>query len=93
MISQRSRANWSPQTDEVTLFDYWQVISKRKWGIIALCAVMTMGTLVVSFLLPKIYESTATLLPQLESNNGVGLGARDLTIGRHDRSTLVGASR
>jgi len=34
-----------------------------------------MGTLVVSFLLPKIYESTATLLPQLESNNGVGLGA------------------
>jgi len=75
MISQRSRANWSPQTDEVTLFEYWQVISKRKWGIIALCAVMTMGTLVVSFLLPKIYESTATLLPQLESNNGVGLGA------------------
>ena len=75
MISQRSRANWSPQTDEVTLFDYWQVISKRKWGIVALCAVMTMGTLVVSFLLPKIYESTATLLPQLESNNGVGLGA------------------
>ena len=75
MISQRSRASWSPQTDEVTLFDYWQVISKRKWGIVALCAVMTMGTLVVSFLLPKIYESTATLLPQLESNNGVGLGA------------------
>ena len=75
MISQRSRANWSPQTDEVTLFDYWQVISKRKWGIIALCAVMTVGTLVVSLFLPKIYESTATLLPQLESNNGVGLGA------------------
>ena len=75
MISQRSRASWSPQPDEVTLFDYWQVISKRKWGIIALCTVMTVGTLVVSFLLPKIYESTATLLPQLESNNGVGLGA------------------
>ena len=36
---------------------------------------MTVGTLVVSLLLPKIYESTATLLPQLESNNGVGLGA------------------
>ena len=75
MITQRSRANWSPQTDEGTLFDYWQLISKRKWGIIALCSVMTVGTLVVSFFLPKIYESTATLLPQLESNNGVGLGA------------------
>ena len=75
MVSQRSRASWSPQRDEVTLFDYWQVISKRKWRIIALCTVMTVGTLVVSLLLPKIYESTATLLPQLESNNGVGLGA------------------
>ena len=74
MISQRSPANWSPQTDEVTLFDYWQVISKRKWGIIALCGVMTAGTLVVSFVLPKIYESTATLLPQLESNSGLGMG-------------------
>ena len=75
MVSQRSRASWSPQRDEVTLFDYWQVIEKRKWGIIALCTVMTVGTLIVSLLLPKIYESTATLLPQLESNNGVGLGA------------------
>ena len=74
MISQRSRASWSPQTDEVTLFDYWQVISKRKWGIIVLCTVMTVGTLVASFLLPKIYESTATLLPQLESNSGLGMG-------------------
>jgi uncharacterized protein involved in exopolysaccharide biosynthesis len=36
---------------------------------------MTVGTLVVSLFLQKIYESTATLLPQLESNNGVGLGA------------------
>ena len=26
-------------------------------------------------MLPKIFESTATLLPQLESNNGMGLGA------------------
>jgi uncharacterized protein involved in exopolysaccharide biosynthesis len=26
-------------------------------------------------MLPKIFESTATLLPQLESNNGLGLGA------------------
>ena len=75
MVTQRSRASWSLQPDEVTLFDYWQVISKRKWRIIALCTVMTVGTLVVSLLLPKIYESTATLLPQLESNNGVGLGA------------------
>src|SRR5262249_17370836 len=75
MVTQRSRSTWPHQTGEVTLFDYWQVVSKRKWGIIALCTVMAVVTLVLSLLLPKIYESTATLLPQLESNNGFGLGA------------------
>ena len=75
VVSQRSRGSWPAHTEEVTLFDYWQVISKRKWGILGFCAVMGVATLVVSLLLPKIYESTATLLPQLESNNGFGLGA------------------
>jgi len=75
MVAQRNRGTWLPGSDEVTLFDYWQVLAKRKWQIIALCAVITTAALVVSVLLPKIYESTATLLPQLESNNGFGLGA------------------
>jgi len=62
--------------EEVTLYDYWLVVAKRKWQIVAFCTVMAAAALVVSFLLPKIYESTATLLPQLESNNGgFGLGA------------------
>src|SRR5215831_3695576 len=65
----------SRREDDVTLFDYWQVISKRKRAIIAFCSVVVLATLVVSLLLPKIYESTATLLPQLESNNALGLGA------------------
>ena len=75
MVAQRNRGTWPPGSDEVTLFDYWQVLAKRKWQIIALCAVITTAALVVSVLLPKIYESTATLLPQLESNNSFGLGA------------------
>lgn len=61
--------------EEPTLFDYWQVIYKRKWPIMVFCSVMVGAALVVSLLLPKIYESTATLLPQLESNTGLGLGA------------------
>jgi uncharacterized protein involved in exopolysaccharide biosynthesis len=64
-----------PGRDDVTLFDYWHVIAKRKWKITAFCCAMSVVALVVSLLLPKIYESTATLLPQLESNNGLGLGA------------------
>ena len=31
---------------------------------------MVLATLGVSLMMPKIFESTATLLPQLESNNG-----------------------
>ena len=61
--------------EEVTLFDYWQVIYGRRKAIIAFCTVVVLATLGVSFMLPKIFESTATLLPQLESNNGMGLGA------------------
>jgi uncharacterized protein involved in exopolysaccharide biosynthesis len=77
MITERSRASWtpSPPPEEVTLLDYWQVVSKRKRPIAAFCSAIALIALVVSLLLPKIYESTATLLPQLESNNGLGLGA------------------
>ena len=77
VITQRSRGNRpsSSTQDDVTLFDYWEVIWRRKRGIGTLCFAIAFATLVVSLLLPKIYESTATLLPQLESNNGLGLGA------------------
>ena len=74
MMTQPNRVTWAQTQpeEEVTLFDYWQVIFKRKWRIMALCSVMVGAALVVSLLLPKIYESTATLLPQLESNTGFG---------------------
>jgi len=61
--------------EEPTLFDYWEVIYRRRKPIIAFCTVVVLVTLGVSLMLPKIYESTATLLPQLESNTGLGLGA------------------
>jgi tyrosine-protein kinase Etk/Wzc len=69
----------SPQVNrnnenELTLLDYWQVIYTRRLDIITFCAIVVTFALVVSFMMPKIYESTATLLPQLESNTGLGLG-------------------
>lgn len=64
-----------PYEDEVNLLDYWRVISKRRWLIGSICFGAVLATLIVSLLLPKIYESTATLLPQLESGEGGGLGA------------------
>ena len=74
-INRMNHTNQTAQTDEdVTLFDYWQVVSRRKKPIIAFCTVMVAATLAVSLMLPKIFESTATLLPQLESNTGLGMG-------------------
>ena len=53
---------------------YWQIIQRHKM----LIAKVTVGAMVLAgsitvFLLPKIYESTATLVPQLESETGMGL--------------------
>ena len=77
MITQRGRATstLSPPGEDVTMFDYWQAIHVRRKAIVVFCTVMVLVTLGVSLIMPKIFESTATLLPQLESNNGLGLGA------------------
>src|SRR5437867_5827297 len=61
--------------DEVNLLDYWRVVWKRRWLIGGLFVSAVLTALVVSLLMPKIYESTATLLPSLESKDGGGLGA------------------
>ncbi len=63
------------QEDTVNLLDYWRVIWKRRWLIGNICSVTVITAMVVSFLMPKIYESTATLLPQLDSKDAGGLGA------------------
>ena len=75
-MNQIDQTNQTAQPEEeITLFDYWQVIYGRRKAIIAFCTVVVLATLGVSVMLPKIFESTATLLPQLESNAGFGLGA------------------
>lgn len=61
--------------DEVSLLDYWRVIWKRRWVIGGLFSAAVLTAMVVSFQMPKIYESTATLLPSLDSKEGGGLGA------------------
>ena len=76
MHMQTTDGKWpSTSSEEMGLFDYWNIIANRKWQIVAISAAMVSAALVISLLLPKIYESTATLLTQLESNNSFGLGA------------------
>jgi uncharacterized protein involved in exopolysaccharide biosynthesis len=56
------------QDDEVTLLDYWRVVKKRGRMILGLFFVSVAATGVYTyFFMPKIYESTASILAPRES--------------------------
>ncbi len=61
------------QDEKVSLFDYWDVIVTHQRLIGILCGGAILMTMIVSLLLPKIYESTAVVLPQSESKETGGL--------------------
>src|SRR3989475_10461550 len=67
--------NHRPEEDEVNLLDYWRVVWKRRRMITFLFCMTILLAMVVSLLLPKIYESTASILPQIDSKEGMGLGS------------------
>jgi uncharacterized protein involved in exopolysaccharide biosynthesis len=71
----RPRVNESRPDETISLFDYWDVIVARRKLIGGLGAGAAVVTLIVSLLLPKYYESTASVLPQLESKEMGMLGA------------------
>src|SRR5881628_2146389 len=78
--------------DEVNLLDYCRVIWKRRRLIGGLFAVSVLIAMVVSLLMPKIYESTATLLPSLDSKDGAGLGALLAATGAGGAAQSLGIS-
>jgi tyrosine-protein kinase Etk/Wzc len=70
-----SREEW--QDDEINLLDYWRVLKKRGWMILGLVFVslFTAG-FYTYFAMPRIYESTASILSPRESGGGgTGLAA------------------
>ncbi len=58
--------------EEINLLDYWRVIWKRRWMICGITVATVLVAMVVSFQMPKIYESSTTLLPSLGSGDGGG---------------------
>ena len=60
------------EEDEVNLLDYWRVIRKQRRMLIRLFCSAILLAMVVSLLLPKVYESTASILPQIDSKEGLG---------------------
>lgn len=59
--------------EEAPILRYWRVIRKRQWLVIGLFIGAVLTSMIVSLLLPKIYESTATVLPPTDSRDGSGL--------------------
>ncbi|TLY23956.1 MAG: lipopolysaccharide biosynthesis protein [Nitrospirae bacterium] len=67
--------NYRPEEDDVNLLDYWRVIRKQRRMLIRLFCSAVLLAMVVSLLMPKVYESTASILPQIDSKEGLsGLG-------------------
>lgn len=61
--------------DSGNLFDYWDVLVARRTLIGGLCFAGLAAALGISLLLPNIFESTSSVLPQLESKEGGMLAA------------------
>jgi uncharacterized protein involved in exopolysaccharide biosynthesis len=66
-----ARMRGEQETNEVTLLDYWRVLWKHGWMILALSLVSVVTTgLYTYFVMPKIYESIASILGPRESAGG-----------------------
>lgn len=61
--------------EEINLLDYLRVIMKYKRMITTLFLVAVVITMIVSLLMPKIYESTASILPPQEDSSVGNLSA------------------
>ncbi|MBU0700049.1 MAG: hypothetical protein KJ993_03440 [Actinobacteria bacterium] len=62
--------------EEINLLDYLRVINRYRALIITICIISVLLTMIVSLLMPKIYESTVTILsPQDGSRGGMSLAA------------------
>lgn len=73
--------------------DLWTLWFRRRVLVAAILFISLAGTFGVSTLvLPKMYESTATLLPQLDSKEGGGLAALLTATGAGGMAQNLGAS-
>lgn len=73
--------------------DLWVVLSRRRGLVAAILLISLVGTFGVSTLmLPRMYESTATLLPQLDSKESGGLAALLTATGAGGMAQNLGAT-
>ena len=70
-----------PEEDEVSLYDYIKVISKRKWLIVIGTFVCILTAAIVTLLLPRVYQTRATLAMQGSVTPDVKIGILNIPTG------------
>ena len=70
-----------PEEDEVSLYDYIKVISKRKWLIVIGTFACILTAAIVTLLLPRVYETRATLTMLGPDTPDVKIGALNIPTG------------
>ena len=71
----RSPTERNAVDESVSLFDYWDVLVARRTLIGWICLSALLATLGITLLLRDVFESTSSVLPQLESKEGGMLAA------------------
>lgn len=66
------REGWAHE-DQLDLRHYWNVIDRRKWGILALAAIVSLITLLVTLAITPVYQATSTLLIESQGANAVSI--------------------
>ncbi len=80
----------SVHDQDITFFDYWNVIKRRKTLIIGLFTVSVALTLVVSLLLPKYYRSEAVIMAASPEMGGLGAALSSIPLAGAVASSLTG---
>jgi len=63
-----------PDTDEINLLQYFQVIYGRKFLIIAICFIAVIAAAIISYIMPPVYRVTASVAPGWISTDTAGRG-------------------
>ncbi len=69
-----------PSASEINLLDYWRVLMKRRGIIMTVVGVVTVIAIIYSLLVPKVYMSSATIMP-VSGGGGGGLAAMAAQLG------------
>lgn len=81
MESSRRSDEARAMEEEPTLLEYWSVLWRYRWVIVAIGGIVCLATLVLTIRTPKVFESTATLIAPRETGGGgllAGLAASNL---------------